>query len=60
MINLNEIIDAQFGKAGTATREAFDHTAFSNYFAKLRLLFFFSLLFYQFSGSLFIWIGQKI
>ena len=35
MINLNEIIDAQFGKAGTATRETFDHTAFSNYFAEV-------------------------
>ena len=33
LINLNEIIDAKFGEAGTASREAFDHKAFSNYFA---------------------------
>jgi len=33
LINLNEIIDAKFGAAGTADREAFEHKAFSNYFA---------------------------
>ena len=35
LINLNEIIDAKYGEAGTADREAFEHKAFSNYFAEV-------------------------
>ena len=35
LINLNEIIDSKFGEAGTASREAFNHKAFSNYFAEV-------------------------
>jgi ribosome-binding protein aMBF1 (putative translation factor) len=35
LIDLNEIIDSKFGEAGTASREAFNHKAFSNYFAEV-------------------------
>lgn len=35
LINLNEIIDSKFGESWTAKREAYDHKAFSNYFAEV-------------------------